>query len=113
MCKYVFALPMKTSISKKITSDHNPPALKRACVLALDFSSQSAFFVNVVPISQRAARKGCLVSPASSEGGLYSCFVAMGITKGWLAIVQAQAAQRGRKTSPLWVWVPEDVKTGS
>lgn len=99
MCIYVFAFSMKTSISRKIASDHNPPALKGTCVLTLDFSSQSVSFVNVVPISQRAARKSCLVSPASSEGGLrlFSCFVAMEITKGTAgcSLSHRQPAQSG------------------
>lgn len=104
MCIYVFAFPTKTSISKKIASDLNPPALKGACVLALDLSSQSASFVNVVPISQELPGKAFLFDLLPLREA-YSCLVAMGTTNRMQAVVQAQTAQSGRCLPPaLGAW---------
>lgn len=107
ICLYVFAFPTKTPISKKIASDHNPPARKRGCVLEVDFSSPSASFANVVPISLRAARKGCLfhLLPLMK---VYSCLVAVGMTMGWLAPLGTQVGRCPASALSAWrcdTWV--------
>lgn len=95
MCICVFAFPTKISISKKIASDHNPPALKGARVLCwisrVNQLPLSMWFPLVRELPGRAVffhllplREAC------------SCPVAMGITKGWQALVLTQAARRGK-----------------
>ena len=105
---YVFAFPTKTSISKKIASGHYPLALRGVCVLAHDFSSQSASFTNVVPIRQRAAWKGSLCFTCFLRGSPVVLLLPWEWQKSWLATLWAQTAQRGRKMSPsssgCWRW---------
>lgn len=99
---------MKISISRKIASDHNPPALKRTCVLTLDFSSQSALSM-WFPLARELPGKSVSFHLLPLREA-YSCSVVLlpwESLKGWLSVVLATGSPEREKDVPLWLWYLE------
>lgn len=84
---------MKTLVSKKIASGHNPPPLKVACMLVLIFQVNWLPSSMCFPLARELPGKAvCFHLPPLRE--VYSCLVDMAVTKeeGTLAIALVQAA---------------------